>query len=252
MKATGLEGKVAVVTGASRGLGKAMAVALAAEGVRVALLSRTESDLDGTSGEIAAAGGDAAVYITDVVREDEVKKTQAKILAHFGGVNILINNAGLALRKPVTDLTFDEWRSVMETNVNSAYLMCHSFVPAMKGQGYGRILNIASIMASISRPGRTAYSASKSALLGFTRSLALELAPERITVNSISPGLFATELARPIMDNPELLADFLANIPLNRAGNPEEIGQLAVYLCSNAAAYITGTDIRIDGGWTAR
>lgn len=252
MKANGLAGRVAVVTGASRGLGKAMAEALAAEGARVALVSRSEDDLDRVAGEIADSGGDAAVFVTDVAREDQVKKTKEKVLARFGTVHILINNAGLAVRRLVTELTVEEWRSVMETNVTSAYLMCHSFVPHMKGQGYGRILNVASVMASVSLPGRTAYSSSKSALLGFTRSLAQELAPERVTVNTISPGLFATELARPITENPELLAQFLSNIPLNRPGNPEELGALAVYLCSEAAGYITGADILIDGGWTAK
>lgn len=252
MTPNNLQGKVAVVTGASRGLGKAMAVALAAQGARVALVSRNEDDLDRVAGEISEAGGEAAVFVTDVASDDQVHKTQAKIMARFGTVHILINNAGLAMRRPITELTPDEWRSVLETNLTSAYLMSRSLVPHMKGQGYGRILNVASVMASVSLPGRTAYSASKSALLGFTRALAQELAADRITVNTISPGLFATELARPITENPEVLSQFLANIPLNRPGNPEEIGHLAVYLCSDAAGYITGTDILIDGGWTAR
>lgn len=252
MKPNDLKGKVAVVTGASRGLGKAMAVALADEGARVALVSRSENDLERVAGEIACAGGEAAVFVTDVASDQQVRQTATRIIARFGTVNILINNAGLAVRKPVTELAPDEWRAVMETNVSSAFLMCHTLVPYMKGQGYGRILNIASTMATVSLPNRTAYSASKSALLGFTRSLAQELAADRITVNTISPGLFATELARPITENPEMLSQFLANIPLNRAGNPEEVGQLAVYLCSEFAGYITGADILIDGGWTAR
>ncbi|HEY1240371.1 MAG TPA: SDR family NAD(P)-dependent oxidoreductase [Bryobacteraceae bacterium] len=252
MKPNGLKGRVAVVTGSSRGLGKAMAVALADEGARVALVSRSENDLEHVADEIAGAGGEAAVFVTDVASEQQVRKTATRIIARFGTVNILINNAGLAVRKPVTELAADEWRAVMETNVSSAFLMCHTLVPYMKGQGYGRILNIASTMASVSLPNRTAYSASKSALLGFTRSLSQELAADRITVNTISPGLFATELARPITENPEMLSQFLANIPLNRPGNPEEVGQLAVYLCSEAAGYITGADILIDGGWTAR
>lgn len=247
-----LKGRIALVTGASRGLGKAMAVALASEGARVALVSRGEAELNQVAAEIQAAGGVAAVFPADVASEEQVLQTESGVRARLGRVSILINNAGLNVRKSVTDLTPEDWRRVIETNVSSAFLLCRSFVPHMKGQGYGRILNIASVMGSISLPNRTAYSASKAALLGFTRSLALELAEERITVNTISPGLFETELARPVLDNPEIRAQFLANIPLARTGKPEEIGALAVYLCSDDAGYITGSDILIDGGWTAR
>jgi NAD(P)-dependent dehydrogenase (short-subunit alcohol dehydrogenase family) len=122
----------------------------------------------------------------------------------------------------------------------------------MKGQGYGRILNLTSIMSHVALPGRTAYAASKTALLGFTRALALELAPEGITVNGISPGPYATEMNRPLMENPELNAKFLSSIPLGRWGKPEEVGRLAVYLCSEEAGFITGTDILMDGGWCAQ
>jgi NAD(P)-dependent dehydrogenase (short-subunit alcohol dehydrogenase family) len=140
----------------------------------------------------------------------------------------------------------------METNVTAAFLMCRSFVPHMKGSGYGRILNMTSIMSWVSLPGRAAYSASKAALLGMTRALALELAPEGITCNGISPGPVATEMNRPLIENPEANAQFLSSIPLGRWGKVEEIGQLAVYLCSEEAGFITGTDILIDGGWCAR
>lgn len=149
-------------------------------------------------------------------------------------------------------MTLAEWSSVLNTNLTSAFLMCRSFIPHMKGRGYGRILNIASAMAHMSWPGRTAYSSSKSGLLGFTRALALELAEDGITVVSISPGVFATELIEPVLTDAQLSAPFRARTALKRWGKPEELGQLALYLCSDDASFITGSDIPIDGGWTAQ
>jgi len=247
-----LEGRTAVITGASKGLGKAMALELAAEGASVALVSRNREQLTAVAGEITTAGGRAAVFPADVTNEDHVRRVECEILAIFPKVNILINNAGVNVRKPVVEFTLEEWRYVMDTNVTAAFLMCRSFVPAMVGQGYGRILNMTSIMSHVSLPGRIAYASSKTALLGMTRTLALELAPEAITVNGISPGPFGTEMNKPLMENAELNAQFLSSIPLGRWGKVEEIGKLAVYLCSEEAGFITGTDILIDGGWTAR
>jgi NAD(P)-dependent dehydrogenase (short-subunit alcohol dehydrogenase family) len=247
-----LEGRTAVITGASKGLGKAMAIALAAEGVRAALVSRDRAQLTSVADEITAAGGRAAVFPADVSQEDDVRRIEGEILALYPHVNILINNAGVNVRKAIVEFTLQDWRYVMDTNVTSAFLLCRAFVPAMVGQGYGRILNMTSIMSHISLPGRAAYAASKSALLGMTRTLALELAAEAITVNGISPGPFATEMNRPLMDDPRLNEQFVNSIPLGRWGRVEEIGQLAVYLCSEDASFITGTDILIDGGWTAQ
>jgi NAD(P)-dependent dehydrogenase (short-subunit alcohol dehydrogenase family) len=247
-----LQDRTAVITGASKGLGKAMALALAAEGARIALVSRDAEKLTAVAAEIAAAGGQAGVFPADVTNEEDVRRIERVILALYPKVNILINNAGVNVRKPVVDFTLEEWRRVMDTNVTAAFLMCRSFVPSMVGQGYGRILNMTSTMSHVSLPGRMAYSTSKTALLGMTRTLALELAPEAITANGISAGPIATEMNRPLIENAEANAQFISNVPLGRWGKPEEIGQLAVYLCSEDAGFITGTDIRIDGGWTAR
>jgi len=248
-----LTGRTALVTGASKGLGKAMAVALAEAGAGVALVSRDTGKLDEVATEIANGGGRAIVFPADVADETQVARVRLEFEAKFGAaLHILINNAGINIRKPVTDFTLAEWNSVMNTNLTSAFLLCRAFVPLMKGKGFGRIINMTSIMSHVSLPGRTAYSASKTALLGFTRALALELAPEKITVNGISPGVYATEMNAPLMQNPELSAQFLSKIPVNRWGRPEEIGKLAVYLCSEDAGFITGTDIVIDGGWTAQ
>jgi NAD(P)-dependent dehydrogenase (short-subunit alcohol dehydrogenase family) len=247
-----LKDKVALVTGASKGLGKAMALALAQAGAKLALVSRDEKLLAEAATAITAHGSEAAVFPADVSSEAQVLALEKAVAARFGRVQILINNAGINLRKPITDFTLEEWTRIQTTNVTSAFLMCRSFVPQMKGQGYGRIINMTSMMSHISLPGRTAYSTSKAALLGFTKALALELAPEKITVNGISPGPCSTEINKALMENPELTQFFLSRIPVGRWGRPEEIGQLAVYLCSEAAGFVTGTDIVIDGGWTAQ
>ncbi|MBI4892016.1 MAG: SDR family oxidoreductase [Acidobacteria bacterium] len=243
-----LNGKVAVVTGASRGLGREMAVALAQAGARVALVGRDVAKLDETA---KACGDGAMIFPCNVIEEEEVTKLEERVSEHLGKVSILVNNAGVNLRKPVTEFSMDEWRWVMDTNLTSAFLCVRAFVPHMKGTGYGRVLNLTSIMSHVSLPGRCAYSASKTGLLGFTKALAMELAPEKITVVGISPGPFATEMNTALMNDPQANAMFLQKIPLGQWGKPEDIGSLAVYLCSDAAEFITGTDIVIDGGWLA-
>lgn len=247
-----LTGKIALITGASKGLGKAMALALAEAGATVALVSRDAEKLSAVAQQVQETGGRAAIFTADVTGEENVRRLEADISRQLGRVQILINNAGINIRKNLIEYSLEEWRSVLDTNLTSVFLMCRAFVPHMRGAGYGRILNMTSIMSHVSLPGRTAYSSSKAALLGLIRALALELASDGITVNGISPGPFGTEMNLPVINNPEANAQFLASIPLGRWGKVEEIGTLACYLCSEAAGFITGTDILIDGGWCAR
>jgi NAD(P)-dependent dehydrogenase (short-subunit alcohol dehydrogenase family) len=247
-----LDGKVAVITGASKGLGKAMGLALGAAGASLALVSRNLEQLNEVARAVKDTGGEALVFQTDVSEEDQVLKLERDVVDKFGRAHILINNAGINIRKPLVEFKLEEWHRVLNTNLTSVFLMCRSFVPHMKGTGYGRIINMTSTMSWVSMPGRAAYSASKTALLGVTRALALELAPEGITVNGISPGPFATEMNMALTQNPEIKQQFTSRIPLGRWGRVEEVGQLALYLCSEEAGFITGTDILIDGGWTVQ
>ena len=247
-----LSGRTAVITGGSRGLGEAMAKALAEAGARIALVARDVQRLGQVRAAIGASGGTAEVFTADVTRESDVAALTDAVKERFGDPQILINSAGTNIRKNLVDFSLDEFRSVIDASLISTFLMCRAFVPGMKGTGYGRILNLSSIMSHVSIAGRSAYSSAKAALLGLTRALALELAPDGITVNGISPGPIGTDMNLSLMSNPEVNAQFLANIPVGRWGKVEEIGSLACYLCSDAAAFITGTDILIDGGWTTK
>jgi NAD(P)-dependent dehydrogenase (short-subunit alcohol dehydrogenase family) len=247
-----MAGRLAIITGASKGLGRAMAVAFAEAGAKLALVSRDTNLLTETAELCRAKGAQAEIFVADVSQEQEVLSLEKAVQQKMGLAHVVVNNAGINIRKPLVEFSLDEWNRIQSTNLTSAFLICRAFIPHLRKNQFGRILTITSMMSHISLPGRTAYSASKAGLLGLTKALALELAGENITVNGISPGPCATEINKPLLENPELSKSFLARIPVGRWGKPEEVAQLALYLCSEAAGFITGTDVVIDGGWMAQ
>ena len=247
-----LQGKVAVITGASRGLGRAMALALGESGAKLALAGRDKAKLAETQKLAKEKGAESEIFIADVRDEAQVGKLGQDVIARFGGTHILINNAGTAVRKNVADFTLDEWKLVLDTNLTGAFLVSRAFIPHMKAAKWGRIINITSIMAHVGSAGRGAYCSSKAGLLGLTRCMALELVNDGITVVAISPGFYATDLTAPLRADAQKNAALMAQTPMARWGKPEEIGGLARYICSDGASFMTGTDILMDGGWTAQ
>jgi NAD(P)-dependent dehydrogenase (short-subunit alcohol dehydrogenase family) len=247
-----LQGKVAVITGASRGLGRAMALALGEAGAELALVGRAKDKLAETQKLAQAKGAESEVFITDVRDEAQVVKLEKDVSARFGRAHILINNAGTAVRKNVADFTLDDWKLVLDTNLTGLFLVTRAFIPRMKAEKWGRIINITSIMAHVGSSGRGAYCASKSGVLALTKCLALELVNDGITVVAISPGFYETDLTAPLRVDAQKNAALLAQTPMGRWGKPDEIGGLARYICSDSAGFMTGTDILMDGGWTAQ
>lgn len=247
-----LQGKVAVVTGASRGLGRAMALALGESGAKLALVGRDKAKLAETQKLAKEKGAESEIFIADVRDEGQVGKLGQDVVTRFGGTHILINNAGTAVRKNVADFTLEEWKLVLDTNLTGAFLVSRAFVPHMKAAKWGRIINITSIMAHVGSAGRGAYCASKAGLLCLTKCMALELVNDGINVVAISPGFYATDLTAPLRADAQKNAALMAQTPMARWGKPEEIGGLARYICSDAASFMTGTDILMDGGWTTQ
>lgn len=246
-----LDGRVALVTGGNRGLGYAIAQALAEAGASVAIVCRTAAAAETAAAALSQlTGRECRGFACDVTQPEAVHALVDLVIADFGQVDILVNNAGLNVRGAIEDLTLDQFRSVQETNVTGPWLMCRALATHFKKRQQGRVINLGSAFSIITMPDRSAYSTSKGAVLQLTRTLALEWAPFNITVNCILPGPFHTEMNRTLSENPEVYKLFRAKIPLGRWGNPEELGGLVVFLASDAASFITGAGIAIDGGWT--
>lgn len=251
-----LDGRRAVVTGASRGLGRAMALAMAEAGADVVITGRTDATLEATAAEIRALGRTAWTVRADMAVPAACEQACERILRDAGPIDILVNNVGnREASMPIEEEPLDTWQRMMDLNVTSCFLGTKIIGGAMRARGQGgRVINIASISALIVNRGIGGrdYETGKAAVLHFTRSAAADWAPYGITVNAICPGLFMTDTNRDWnRRRPEVIAEFVKHIPMGRPGEPDEIGPLAVYLASPAAAYVTGAAYVIDGGYTA-
>jgi len=241
-----LEGRVALVTGASQGIGHACALALAREGASVAATARNQQKLEELVAAITAAGSKASAFVTDVTNEEQVKSTIKSALGHFGKIDILVNNAGITRDQLVMRMKRTDWDAVLNTNLTSAYLCIQQVIPSMLKQRWGRIINITSVFGQMGQAGQANYAASKAGLIGLTKAIAREVASRNITCNAIAPGFIETSMTATLSD--EFKQNALKQIPLGRVGTPDEVAHAVVFLASEEASYITGHVLNVNGG----
>ncbi len=245
-----LDGRTAFVTGAGKGLGRAIALGLAQAGANVALLARTTEDLEAVASEVRSLGRDAMVLPADAIRSAQIDAAVGKAVERFGSIDVLVHAAGGSLRKPALEISDDEWEQVIASNLHSTFYVCRAVGRVMVAQGKGSIVNIASAAGLRGRPSNSPYSAAKAGVINLTRALAREWAPSGVRVNAIAPGRFLTPLTAEEMSDPERYQAFVRQVPLGRIGRPEELVEAAVWLASDAAAFATGSVVVIDGGQT--
>ncbi len=245
-----LDGRVALVTGASRGLGLAMATGLSDAGARVVLNARNAASLAEAVAEIEGASGQADAEAFDVTDEAAATAAVERIVAAHGRLDILINNAGTVFRKPTLKMQTADWQRLVDTNLTSLYVLAREAARPMLAQGWGRIINIGSVMSLVARPGIVSYVATKHGVAGLTKALAVEFGGQGVTVNAIGPGYFATELNQALVEDPDFNRMVVERTPTGRWGSPDELAGAAIFLASDAGAYVNGHLLMVDGGMT--
>jgi NAD(P)-dependent dehydrogenase (short-subunit alcohol dehydrogenase family) len=243
--------RVAVVIGATSGLGRAIAIGLARQGAHVVPTGRRREQIAEVCGEVEAMGRRSLRQVTDVTHRSSIEALRDGVLSAFGRVDVLVNAAGYTLKQPTVEIQEEQWCGLFDTNLNGALRACQAFYEPLKTGGRGRVINIASLSSFVAFRDVAAYGASKTALLSLTRSLAIEWARDGISVNAIVPGIFPTEMTRAIVLGSERGKELLMRTPMGRFGAPEELVGAAVLLASDGASFITGQSITVDGGYLA-